>query len=270
MNSMRWAAGTLMLGMALGTCSLAARFPAGGAERELAPPRPGVDAPKLTSGAMVFPTRLPDGYKLQYEQRFNTEEALKEFVFTDPQAWRFAPTNEGGMLELARQSQYKPAVRSPVNIALLADRVFGDFVLEVNLIQTGKEYGHRDMCLFYGVQDPTHFYYTHIATVADDHAHNTFIVTNAPRIKIARETTRGANWGLGIWHTVRIERSATKGTIKVFFDDRDKPIMVADDKTFGAGYIGFGSFDDTGMIDNIRIWAPSMEERRTTFYRRRE
>jgi hypothetical protein len=42
--------------------------------------------------------------------------------------------------------------------------------------------------------------------------------------------------------------------------------MTAEDKTFGAGYIGFGSFDDTGMVDNIRIWAPSAETKKAPFF----
>lgn len=212
--------------------------------------------------------RIPSDYQLVYEQSFERPVALGDFAFTDPGAWKHATTNDNGALELVRQSKYKPAVRSPVNIALLAERAFGDFILEVDLIQTGREYGHRDMCLFYGVQNPTNFYYTHIATVADDHAHNTFIVTNAPRIKIAKETTKGANWGLGVWHTVRIERTLADGGIKVYFDDLSKPIIVAEDKTFGVGHIGFGSFDDTGMVDNIRIWSPAAVDRKATFYSR--
>ena len=44
--------------------------------------------------------------------------------------------------------------------------------------------------------------------------------------------------------------------------------MVAVDKTFGAGCIGFGSFDDTGKVDNIRIWGPSVEARRTGFFQK--
>jgi hypothetical protein len=37
-----------------------------------------------------------------------------------------------------------------------------------------------------------------------------------------------------------------------------RTIMVAEDRTFPSGYVGFGSFDDTGMVDNIRIWAPAV------------
>jgi hypothetical protein len=213
---------------------------------------------------------IPAGYKLLYEQKFTGPENLREFVMTDTNAWRITKTNDTIALDLVTQSKYKPPVRSPVNMAVLADKVFKDFVLEVNLIQTGKEYGHRDMCLFYGLQDPSHFYYTHIATAADDHAHNIFIVNDAPRTKIAKETTKGVNWGLGIWHKVRLERKASDGSIKVFFDDMAKPIMVAEDKTFDSGYIGFGSFDDTGMIDNIRIWGPSVEAKKIEFFQRVE
>jgi hypothetical protein len=153
-----------------------------------------------------------------------------------------------------------------VNIALVANKVFTDFVMEVDLVQTGREYGHRDMCLFFGVQNPTNFYYAHIATAADPNAHNIFVVTNAPRKNIARETTKGVNWGLSVWHKVRLERDTKSGTINVYFDDMSKPIMSAQDKSFAGGYIGFGSFDDTGMIDNIRIWGPDAATKKAEFF----
>ena len=222
----------------------------------------------LTAYSADKPAGIPDGYKLLFEQKFDAESAAKDFVFTDSKAWKWSKDENGGALELTQQSQYTPAVRSPVNIALIADKVFTDFVLEADLIQTGKEYGHRDMCLFFGFQNPTNFYYTHIATAADDHAHNVFIVKSAPRVKIAKETTKGVNWGLNVWHKVRLERKLSEGTIKVYFDDLSKPIMVAEDKTFGAGWIGFGSFDDTGKADNIRIWGPAVENRRIEFFKR--
>jgi hypothetical protein len=209
---------------------------------------------------------LPSGYKLLYQKRFTGPEDLREFVMTDAKAWRVTKTNDLVALDLVTQSKYEPAFRSPFNIALIADKVFKDFVLEADLLQTSKEYGHRDMCLFLGMQSPTRFYYTHVATAADDHAHNIFIVKDAPRTKIAKETTKGVDWGQGVWHKIRLERKGSDGTIKVYFDDMSKPIMVGEDKTFESGYVGFGSFDDTGMVKNIRIWGPSMEIRKTGFY----
>jgi hypothetical protein len=219
---------------------------------------------KATAAEVRTASPIPADFKLVYKQNFQGTEVLKDFVASDPKAWQLAKTNSNAALALAKQSDYKPLVRSPVNITLLAERVLGDFVLEADLIQTGKEYGHRDMCLFFGFQSPTNFYYAHIATAADDHAHNIFIVNGAPRTKIAQRTTKGVNWGLGVWHKVRLERRLASGTVKVYFDDLEHPIMEAEDKTFGAGQIGFGSFDDTGMVDNIRVWAPSIDAKHTS------
>jgi len=209
------------------------------------------------------PAGVPENYRLLYEQTFDNASALEGFVFTDPKAWKFAKTDQASALALAAQSKYKPPFRSPVNIALIADKAFGDFVLEADLVQTGREYGHRDMCLFFGFQDPAHFYYVHMATAADPNAHNVFIVNGAARTNFAAKTTKGVNWGLEIWHKVRLVRNAATGSIRVYFDDLKTPIMEAESKTFPSGAIGFGSFDDTGMVDNIRIWGPAVEPKKT-------
>ncbi len=203
---------------------------------------------------------IPAGFSLVLEQHFDSPDSLKQFAFSDPKAWKHSADGASIALELAKQSDYKPAVRSPFNIALIGDRVFGDFILEVDLIQTGKEYGHRDMCLFFGVQDPSHFYYAHVATKTDDHAHNIFIVNGEPRTKISQATTPGVQWGLNQWHRLRLERVGP--AVRVYFDDMIKPIMKSENGKFGEGWIGFGSFDDTGKVDNIRIWAPAEPKRR--------
>ncbi len=88
------------------------------------------------------------------------------------------------------KSTYKPPHRSPFNIALLKDVLVGDFVLEARCRSTVKDYGHRDMCLFFGYQDPAHFYYVHLGKQTDDHANQIFIVNGAPRMKISTKTTR--------------------------------------------------------------------------------
>ena len=218
----------------------------------------------LAFSGFVFgenPPGIPADYKLLYAQDFKNAEAVNEFVFTDAAAWKVASTEEKPALELIKQSKYKPPFRSPLNIALLNGKAFGDFIMEADCLQTGKEYGHRDMVFVYGFQDSARYYYTHIATAADDHAHNCFIVNRAARVKFAREVTKGVDWGLGVWHRVRLERKASDGTVRVFFDDMTKPIMTAEDKTFGAGAIGFGSFDDNGKITNLKVWGTSVEER---------
>ncbi len=220
----------------------------------------------LTPAFAENPTGIPAEYKLLYSQDLKKPEAVNDFVFTDAAAWKIATSEDKPALELIKQSSYKPPFRSPLNIALLNGKAFGDFIMEADCLQTGKEYGHRDMVFVYGFQDPARFYYTHIATAADDHAHNCFIVNRAARAKFAREVTKGVNWGLNVWHRVRLERKASDGTVRVFFDDMSKPIMTAEDKTFGAGAIGFGSFDDTGKITNLKIWGTAVDTRQPDLF----
>ncbi|MBI3878346.1 MAG: hypothetical protein HY300_20680, partial [Verrucomicrobia bacterium] len=126
------------------------------------------------------------------------------------------------------------------------------------------------MCVFFGFTEPQKFYYTHIAVAADPHAHNVFIVNDAPRTAIAKETTKGITWNQNEWHKIRAERDTKAGTYKLFFDDMTKPIMLAEDKTFANGHIGFGSFDDLGKITNIRIWGTSAETKKTEFFKKAE
>lgn len=202
--------------------------------------------------------RIPEGYKLLYRQDFSSANAINEFEMSDKSAWK-STSGEQGWLELFGESQYEARVRSPFNIALLKDHNFGDFILEADLAQSGREYGHRDLCLFFGAKDATNFYYVHIASVADQNANNIFLVNDAPRINIATKTTKGTDWGeTNSWHKVRIERNISDGIIKVFFDDMKNPIMEATDTHFDYGRIGFGSFDDTGRFDEIRIWGPKI------------
>ena len=203
-----------------------------------------------------LPAGVPTGYTLLYSQGFETSSSLEAFVATDKRVWKWGKEDDHGYIEHFGKSKYAYKVRSPYNIALIKDIELKDFVLEVQLQQTGKEYGHRDMCIFYNFLDRSHFYYTHIASVTDNHAHNCFIVNDKPRTKISHETTKGHKWGSKDWHDIRLVREHSSGKIEVFVNDMKKPIMRAIDKTFDWGRIGFGSFDDTGRVRNIRLYAP--------------
>ena len=171
---------------------------------------------------------------------------------TDAAAWQVVDITGGRAYALTKQSNYKPAHRSPVNISLVRDVYVDDFTLDVRVRSTSREYGHRDLCLFFGYQSPTRFYYVHFGKKTDDHANQIFIVNDAARTKISTETTPGTPWDDG-WHNLRITRSAATGEIAVYFDDLTKPVMRAVDKTFKWGRVGLGSFDDTGEFTNVRL-----------------
>jgi len=188
---------------------------------------------------------------LVYEENFATG-GLERWEFADPKVWKRGEEDGDGFLSTYEDSDYKPIVRSPQNIAWLRNFAVSDFVLDATVRSTQEEYGHRDVCFLFGRKDATHYYYVHIATKADEHANSIFLVDGSPRVSIAKERTDGTKWSEG-WRHVRIVRDSESGEIEVYFEDMENPIMQAVDKTFSAGSIGFGAFDDTADLTEIVI-----------------
>ncbi|MEO6594370.1 MAG: hypothetical protein ABIP94_06425 [Planctomycetota bacterium] len=196
------------------------------------------------------------GWPLVVDEALVTAGCLDHFAYSDTSRWR-RNDDARGDLELLGDSHYAPPVRSPTSIALWRSLEVADFNLEVELLQTGRDYGHRDLCLFFGFQSPTRFYYVHLAPAPDANAHNVFLVNDAPRTNLAPVPARGVDWGHDVWHHVRIERRTATGTIRVFWDRGTEPILDATSTTFAWGRIGFGSFDDSGRFRSLRVWAPN-------------
>lgn len=203
------------------------------------------------AAAPAEPAKELNGMPLVFSEDF--EKGADRWAPTDEKAWRVEDDKGNKAYSLFGKSKYEPPVRSPKNISWVKDLKVTDFVIEARVRQTGREYGHRDFCVFFGKQDATHFYYVHMATKSDEHANSIFLVNGAPRVSIAKERTGGTAWD-NEYHTVRVVRNTETGLIQVFRDDMTKPIMTAEDKTFTEGEIGFGSFDDTGMVDDVRVW----------------
>ncbi|MBW3599287.1 MAG: hypothetical protein KY475_18710 [Planctomycetes bacterium] len=196
--------------------------------------------------------------EVQYQTDF--EEGAEQWAPTDPAAWTVKKTAEGAVYsQHKKRSDYEPPHRSPYNISLLENVVVSDFVLEAKVRSTHPDYGHRDVCLFFGYQDPAHFYYVHLGKQADDHANQIFIVNEAPRKKISITSTSGTDWD-DEWHNVKIVRRVSDGTIEIYFDDMLNPVMTAKDDTFRWGRIGVGSFDDTSDWDSVKLTGTKAEK----------
>ncbi|MEK6233872.1 MAG: hypothetical protein N2C14_04090 [Planctomycetales bacterium] len=207
----------------------------------------------LWTGAQnVAPAEDVDSLPTVYQEDF--ENGAEQWEPSDPKAWKVLEVKGGNKVfnQFKKRSDYKPPHRSPYNMALLKDVHVEEFVLDVKAQSTHPDYNHRDMCLFFGYQDPAHFYYVHLGKKTDAHANQIFIVNDAPRTKISLKTTPGPNWD-DQWHHVRIVRQPQDGTIQIFYDDMKNPIMEAKDKTFTWGRVGLGSFDDTGSWDEFTL-----------------
>lgn len=178
---------------------------------------------------------------------FATDASLQRFECTDPEAWRWLEVDGTGALDLHQQSAYTPPHRSPLNLALLRDVTVGDFELEVDAWQTGREYPHRDLVFVFGHRDPAHFCYAHLASAADGSAHHLQVVDGADRAPRTVQRTQGVAWGRGYRH-VRIERKGTR--VRVWFDRAPEPVLEGELPAW-PGRIGLGSFDDTGRFTRL-------------------
>ena len=178
----------------------------------------------------------------------------------DAKQWSHKKTEKGGVFsQHKKETAFKPPHRSPTNVALLKDVIAGDFDLTAKVLSTHPDYGHRDAVLVFGYQDPAHFYYVHLGKQADDHANQIFIVKDAPRTKISLTSTKGTDWD-DKWHNVKIVRRVKEGTIEIYFDNMEKPVMTAKDTSFSWGQIGIGTFDDTSDWDDIVLRGAKAEK----------
>lgn len=191
--------------------------------------------------------------------RDDFEQGMKNWSTTDDAFWEIVDVEREGAntkaLRVKGKSEYQPPVRSPHSIAWLKDRFVGDFVLTVKAENTNfKAGGHRDLCLFWGRQDASHFYYVHFGAEADPHSCQIFIVDGKPRTKITVDEVQGTPWGNDrAWHTLRVERTVEDGMIRVYFDDMKQPHMTAKDTSFTWGEVGIGTFDDNGNFDEFEL-----------------
>ena len=200
---------------------------------------------------IAFPASAADDLPVLFEETF--EKGADHWQPLDEKQWQLKKTDKGQVYsQFEKKSNYKPPHRSPTNVALLKDVSVGDLVLTAKVRSTHPDYGHRDAVVVFGYQDPAHFYYVHLGKQADDHANQIFIVNNEARKKISLKSTPGTNW-TDDWHSVKVVRKPADGTIEIYFDNMDKPVMTAKDKTFSWGRVGVGTFDDTSDWDDIVV-----------------
>jgi hypothetical protein len=188
---------------------------------------------------------------LVFEESF--AEGVSRWLPTDPTAWTLSRDGDRAVWGLnRRKSDYQPAVRSPHNIALVKDLELTDTVISFNVKSTRDTGNHRDCCVFFNYRDPEHFYYVHLGARPDPNSGQIMIVDGAPRRPLT-ENTRPVPWDDG-WHVVTLERDTDSGRIAVYFDNMADPLMEANDRTFTAGRVGIGSFDDMNDFTNVKVY----------------
>lgn len=195
---------------------------------------------------------------LVYKDDF--EHGMDHWQPMDPKSFNIVEVKgfDGKMTHALRAegtSKYKTKFRYPPNFALLKDINVGDFEITAKTQNTKPEAGaHRDMCVFWGYQDDTHFYYVHFGAVntPDTNSCRIFVVDNADRKPISLKQPDVTPWSDG-WIDVKVTRNVASGDIKVYFNDMNEPRWTAKDDRFKWGQVGLGTFDDHGNWANFEL-----------------
>jgi len=202
----------------------------------------------------VFSQNIPEGYILQYQQDFSGKDPIKDFRSDDFQFWTVKSANGNKYLEFTRSNDVDSSVIFPLNICLLDNYIFGDFIIEVSMMQSGDSAG-GDISILFGMKDSLKYYCIHFASGNGEQNNGIFVVENASPLKIPFTQNKNITWNPGKWHKIRVERNIVDTSIKVYFDDMNEPYLETKDRSFIMGYIGFGSSTGSIKIDNFRIWS---------------
>jgi len=171
--------------------------------------------------------------------------------FEQPELWE----KKDGMVTLVRTEEPSRPFRRPQQLGYIrTDAFLKDFEYTAEVKCTDPELKKgRDVIMVFGYQSPSRFYYVHLSNDYAPGYHNgIFLVDNGDRKRIDLEGLEGPTPTLITdlnWHKIQLKRSNGQTNITV----DGQMLMSTNDETIERGYVGFGSFDDTGSIRNVEL-----------------
>jgi hypothetical protein len=202
--------------------------------------------------------KLPGGYLLQYQQSFSDTKSLADFKVGNPELWGIHKSGSNFYLQFEGTpgSAVRPSL--PQNMAVLNNRIFGDFILEADVMPQIDTLGFGEICLFLGIKDQSRYYCIQLASRCDSLTHGIYVVKDSTVKKLTSPDALPVVWKEDKWQKVRLVRDIVTRTILIYVGDMEKPLLQTKDYALVMGSVGFGSFSGAGQIDNVRIWAPTV------------
>jgi len=192
-------------------------------------------------------------YLVGYDFESGSAEGLSPKT---PESWEVAEEDGSMVYRLLEPGEFGE-IRAPSQWSVLSEYPVGAFEFSGRFkCHTDPEILARDLLVLFNYQDPTHFYYVHFSA-SSDNLHNIIgLVNGADRVKISQEPPGESVYRLtdSAWHDFKVTFDPESGEIAAFIDDMESPILTATDTTLLSGFVGVGSFDDTGSFDDLRLW----------------
>ncbi|MFT6811027.1 MAG: hypothetical protein ACJA01_004273 [Saprospiraceae bacterium] len=186
------------------------------------------------------------------EQPPHTEDTqTHDWHFENPSLWE----EQNGIVSMIRTEEVSRPFRRPYQLGYIRSNTFlkdFEYAAEVKCTDPKLKKG-RDVLIVFGYQSPSRFYYVHLSNDYAAGYHNgIFLVNNSDRTRIDIEGLKGPTPTLITdldWHKIMLKRSNGRTSITV----DGQLLMTTTDQTIDRGYVGFGSFDDTGEIRNVEV-----------------
>ncbi len=204
-------------------------------------------------------------YKVVYSQGFNKDSSTDDFDFSDASRWLISKNGKPGKtLKCLGKGAYESDHEGPAIVAVLKDYELKDFVVEMDVVQNGKDFNLLDFCVFFDIKDSQNYCYAQVASTADKKSHNVFAVNGDKPNRLGQVNDKGIIWQINEWHHVRLERITASKLVKVYFDGQ--MVLEVPDESTGKGHIGFGSTHSAIKIDNFKVSAPAYQTNSKTFF----
>lgn len=196
--------------------------------------------------------QVPEGFLLQYQQNFNDNKALSEFAFNDSHVW--------GIFKGSNSFYLQGIQDTAPNRAIINNKIFGDFILEADVMSVADSSGRMEVGLFLGYKDSTRYYYVQLTNHCDSLTQGIFLMNRGTMKRLTECSNHEGALLDHKWHKIRLERNIVTRTIRIFLNKSTTPLFVAKDYEIVMGSVGFGSLFGTIRIDNIKIWSQTVQE----------
>ena len=178
-----------------------------------------------------------------------------------PDKWALTKEGKNSFYQLKSPGEHDEGLSRPTEYSLVKDYKYTDFTFNCKLrCDAPTDVRYRDVVIIFGYQDDTHFYYVHFSNISDD-LHNAIMLVDGDHRRKLNEDVPDPTMTDLEFHKAKVKRNSRTGDIEVYFDG--KLVMEAQDKTFTAGKVGLGSFNDVGSFDDVKITGKVLESKKS-------
>ena len=213
----------------------------------------------------LFSQTIPEGYLLQYHQDFSNKKSIQDFRFSISGTASIRSEKGKYFLEITAHHDTMIPSYQPSTICLLDNLIFGDYILEANVMYN-EGTDKNALWFLTAIKDSLNYYCLDISPIPGNEDTLTYALLRGKPRKIQIAMHKLVSLQPDKWYKVKMIRDIVNPSVKIFMDDMKNPVLEINDRTFIMGYIGFGMNNGIFRIANIKIWSQTSIPEPAGFY----